>query len=59
MVPNSILGLIIFALDVWAIATIFNSKIETPQKVMWIAIVLLLPIIGFVIWYFVGPRPSR
>ena len=59
MVPNSLLGLIVFGLDVWAVASIFNSKVETPQKVLWIAIVLLLPLIGFAIWYFAGPRPSR
>lgn len=59
MALNSLLGLIVFALDVWAIASIFNTKIETPQKVLWIALVLFLPIIGFLIWYFAGPKPTR
>lgn len=56
---NPIIGLITFGLDVWAIASIFNSKVETPQKVMWIALVLILPLIGFLIWYFAGPKPSK
>lgn len=52
-------GLIIFVLDVWAIASIINSKVETGTKVLWILLVLLLPLIGFLIWYFAGPRPSK
>ncbi len=53
---QSIGGFIIFVLDIWAIVSIINSKAETPAKVMWILLVLILPIIGFVVWYFAGPR---
>lgn len=56
---NPLIGLIVFVLDVWAIASIFNSNVETAQKVLWIALVLILPIIGFLIWYFAGPKPTR
>jgi hypothetical protein len=59
MIFNSLIGLIVFALDIWAIASIFNAKVELPQKVLWIALVLFLPIIGFLIWYFAGPKPTR
>jgi len=56
---NSLFALIIFGLDIWAIASIFNSKTETAQKVLWIALVLFLPVIGLLIWYFAGPKPTR
>lgn len=56
---NPLFALVIFALDIWAIASIFNSKVETAQKVLWIALVLFLPVIGLLIWYFAGPRPTR
>jgi len=59
MAVNSLLGLIVFALDVWAIASIINAKVETMQKVLWIGLVLILPVIGFVIWYFAGPKPAK
>ena len=49
-------GLIIFVLDIWAIASIINSKVETGTKVLWILLVLILPLIGFLIWFFAGPR---
>lgn len=55
---QTIAGLLIFALDVWAIASIINSKEETSKKVLWILLVLLLPLIGFLIWFFAGPRGS-
>ena len=56
---NPLFALVIFALDIWAIASIFNSKVETAQKVLWIALVLFLPVIGLLIWYFAGPKPTR
>ncbi|MEM9055631.1 MAG: PLDc N-terminal domain-containing protein [Pseudomonadota bacterium] len=56
---QSIGGFIVFVLDIWAIVSIINSKAETSKKVLWILLVLILPIIGFVIWYFAGPRPGR
>lgn len=53
---QSIGGLIVFVLDIWAIVSILNSSAETGTKVMWILLVVILPIIGFIIWYFAGPR---
>lgn len=55
---QTIAGLLILALDVWAIASIINSKEETSKKILWILLVLVLPLIGFLIWYFAGPRSS-
>jgi hypothetical protein len=51
-----LIGLIIFAIDVYAIAKVFNSSAETGTKVLWILIILLLPVIGVVAWYFAGPK---
>lgn len=56
---NSLIGLVIFALDVWAIAMIISSKAETLHKVLWILLVVLLPLIGLLIWFFAGPRPAK
>lgn len=56
---NSLFGLVVFGLDVWAIASILNANVETGQKVLWIALVVILPVIGFLIWYFAGPKPAR
>ncbi|WP_134680991.1 PLD nuclease N-terminal domain-containing protein [Paracoccus ravus] len=53
-----LIGLIIFALDVWAIALIINSGATTSSKILWVALVALLPVLGLIIWYFAGPKPS-
>lgn len=52
-------GLIVFALAIWAIVSILNSSAETGTKVLWILLVLILPIIGFIIWFFAGPRANK
>ena len=53
---GGILGLIILALDIWAIINIFGSGASTGAKVLWILLVLLLPIVGLIIWLLAGPR---
>lgn len=52
-------GALVFILDIWAIAMIINSQAETGNKVLWTLLVLFLPLIGFLIWFFAGPRPSQ
>ncbi|MFV1978796.1 MAG: PLDc N-terminal domain-containing protein [Myxococcota bacterium] len=29
---------------------------STGSKALWIVLVLVLPVLGFVIWYFAGPK---
>jgi len=53
---GGILGLVILIADVWAIVNIFKSRTETGTKVLWIVLVLVLPVLGVIIWFFAGPR---
>lgn len=50
-------GSVLFLLDIWAIAMIFRSTADSGQKALWIALVLFLPFLGFLAWYFRGPKP--
>ena len=52
-------GLIILALDIWAIISIFGSTASTGKKVLWILLVVVLPLAGFIIWLVAGPRASK
>lgn len=52
-------GILVLALNIWAIISIFSSGATTGAKVIWTLLVLVLPIIGFVIWFFAGPRSER
>jgi len=53
---GGIFGLIILALDIWAIINIVQSGASTGGKVIWVLLVLLLPVLGLIIWLFAGPR---
>ncbi|MEE9607307.1 MAG: PLDc N-terminal domain-containing protein [Myxococcota bacterium] len=51
-------GLLVLIADVWAILNIFQSGETTGSKVLWTVLILLLPLLGVVIWYFAGPKSS-
>ena len=55
MQTNSILGLIILLADIFAIFKIIKSAESTVMKILWVAIVLILPVIGLIAWFFAGP----
>ncbi|MGR3197393.1 MAG: PLDc N-terminal domain-containing protein [Paracoccus sp. (in: a-proteobacteria)] len=49
---------IVFALDVWAIASIINTDASNKSKILWILLIVILPILGLIIWYFAGPKAN-
>ena len=52
-------SLIVLIADVWAIVNIFQSSADTGSKVLWTVVVLVLPLLGFILWYFWGPKTSK
>jgi hypothetical protein len=55
---GGIIGILILAADVWAILNIFQSSVTIAIKTLWIVLVIALPLIGVLIWFFVGPREA-
>ncbi len=55
---TTIFSLLVLAADVWAIINILQSDVKTVNKVVWTILVIVLPILGLIIWYFAGPRPA-
>lgn len=53
---EGLIGLVILALDIYAIIQILGSGASTASKVGWSLLVLLLPVVGLLIWFFAGPR---
>ena len=53
---EGLIGLVILVLDVWAIVKIFQSNASTGGKVLWTVLILVLPVLGLIIWYFAGPK---
>jgi hypothetical protein len=56
---GGLLGLIILILDVYAIVKVAGSSASAGAKVLWIVLILLLPVFGFLLWLLAGPsKPS-
>ena len=52
------LGFLIFIADIWAIFTIAQSKESVISKLLWIALILFLPMVGLLIWLVLGPNKT-
>ena len=52
-------GLLILVGDVWAIINILQSPASSEKKLIWIIAVVLLPLLGLILWFFLGPRGSK
>ena len=53
---NGLFGLLILIADIHAIVKTLQSNAETLTKVLWIVVILFLPLLGVILWYFFGPR---
>jgi len=56
---GGIFGLLILIAYVWAIIRIAQSGAAPGYKALWIVLVLVLPVLGFIIWLLFGPRDAR
>ena len=50
-----LIGLISLLLIVWGVMGIMQSGASDGAKLVWIIVIILMPILGFVIWYVAGP----
>jgi hypothetical protein len=53
------LGTAVFIADIWAIVKTLQSPATPGTKALWVLVIFLLPVIGLVIWFFMGPRGAR
>jgi len=56
---NGLLCLLVLIGDVWAIINIFQASVSNEKKLLWTLVVLLLPLLGLILWFFLGPRDGR
>jgi hypothetical protein len=54
-----LLGSAILIADIWAIVKTLQSPTTPGTKALWVLVICLLPVIGLVIWFFMGPRGGR
>ena len=60
MVPTtiSIVGTVILLLDIFAIVSVLLGSSAVMRKLLWIALILLLPIVGMVLYFLIGRSPA-
>jgi hypothetical protein len=56
---NGLWGLLVLAGDIWAIINILQSSVSNEKKLIWTIAVVLLPLLGLILWYFLGPRDRK
>lgn len=54
-----LVGLLILALDIYAILKVVSSGASTGAKVLWVIGILVFPLLGFIIWLIAGPSGRR
>jgi succinate dehydrogenase/fumarate reductase cytochrome b subunit len=55
---NGFFGLIILFADIYAIMKIVQSGADTTSKAIWTFLVVVLPVLGLIVWFFAGPGRS-
>ena len=58
MIAFHLSGLVILVLDIIALIEILKSNDDGTKKAIWILMILFLPVLGLVLWYFLGRKKS-
>jgi hypothetical protein len=56
---GGLFGLLVLIADVWALVNVLGSSDSTGKKVVWIVLILVLPLLGWLIWLLAGPRAAK
>ena len=56
---SGLMGLVILIADLYAIIQILGSNATTGTKLLWVLLILVLPVIGFILWLLMGPGNRR
>ncbi len=53
---TELISIIILIIDIVVIVDIVKSNKDTEKKILWIIAVIFLPVIGPLLYYFIGKR---
>ena len=56
VVGGGILALACLAAWIWALIDILKNEFIGPNKLVWLLLVILLPLIGVICYYFIGTK---
>lgn len=60
MLPTtlSLVGAVILGLDIFAMVSVLIGRAWVMRKLMWIAVIWLLPIVGMGLYFLIGRSPA-
>jgi hypothetical protein len=50
-----LVGVLILVLDIIAIVSVLSSGASVPVKLLWVVLILLLPVLGMILYFLLGP----
>ncbi len=53
---GGLLGLVLLILNIYAIVKIVGSGASTGMKILWVIVILIFPLLGFILWLIFGPK---
>ena len=53
---GALIGVIVLILDIIALADVLKSGMDTGNKALWIALIIILPVIGMVLYFLIGKK---
>jgi len=56
---SGLVGVLILAGDIWAIINVFQGSASNERKLLWTLVVVVLPLLCLILWYFLGPRDGK
>ena len=55
--PRWLLVVLLFLLNLWSTWMIALAEAARREKLLWVAVIFLCPIVGGVLWFVFGPKP--
>jgi len=49
-------GIVILILDIFAIVHVLQSSLPPANKLIWVLLILVLPVLGLILWLLLGSR---
>ena len=51
-----ILSIAVLLADIWALYEVLRSSENNVTKALWAVLIVLLPVVGLILWYLMGPK---
>jgi phospholipase D-like protein len=59
MFSYSFWGLLVLVLDIVALVSLLKSGADTGTKILWVVLIVLLPVLGMILYFLMGPGRRR